>query len=398
MMILACVLILDGLQLRGGEPAPAGQVVAVDAAGVHLGPAPVEGKAPVRTMVIPWDRIASVDGREDAAPYLGIAEDAWRARTRIERGDFISAEPLLEKLFAQYRGQTGATAAIVAEGLLRCRLRRGAHVLAIEPWLTLLGATSGPHTAVLHEAWAAEAGLPTVLDPATGLIPALPPMWLSWPSVDSYAKRTEPANPAANPAAGPADARAALLGQIYYQAARFEAGLPATLSELATNDPGVNIAWQVVQSRIGTPEQREAARKLLRERLRRTSAQTAPPPWLEAWVHAAIGRSLIREESSDQKQAGIIELLNIPARFSRTHPYLTGLALAESSASLRALGDHEGADLLAQELAASYPTHPVNDWLPFRTFRPTLAPFPGRPAPALKEGEIPPDEPIEAPK
>ena len=397
MMLLVCLAIMDGVQLRGGEVPPAGQIVAVDAAGVHLGAAPIEGKAPVQTLVISWDRVASLEGRGDAAPYASVAQDAWRARTRIERTDFISAEPLLERLFAQYRGQKGATAAVIAEGLLRCRLRRGAHVLAIDPWLTLLRTTPASRTPVLHEAWATEAGLPPVIDPATGLIPALPPMWLSWPSVDSYAKSVEPAQSEGGRPTQ-ADARVDLLGQIYYQAARFEAGLPSALPELATNDPGVNIAWQVVQARIGSPEQREAARKLLRDRLRPIAAAGTAPPWLEAWIHAALGRSLIREDATEQKQAGIIELLNIPARFSRTHPYLTGLALAESSAALRTLGDRDGADLLARELAASYPTHPVNDWLPFRTFRPSVTGMPVKPPPALKEGEIPPDEPVEPPK
>ncbi len=386
----------DGVQLRAGEAPPSGQIVLVDSAGVHFGPPPIEGKPLVETTVVPWDRIRSIDGTPDAAKYADIADQVWRARTRLERADFISAEPIFEQLFAQYKSQRGATAAVVAEGLLRCRLRRGAHILAIEPWLAMVRATATPRTPVLHEAWASEAGLAGVLDPATGLIPALPPIWLSWPSVDSFAKAVGPA-PTQNPTA--ADARADALGQIYYQSARYEAGLTATLPELATNDPGVNIAWQIVQSRIGAPEQREAARKQLRDRLQARPPAGPPPPWLEAWCRAAIGRSLIREDGTEQKQAGIIELLNIPARFSRAHPYLSGLALAEASSTLRALGDHEGADVLARELAASYPSHPVNDWVPFRTFRPSTAPITAK-APAPKEGAIPdaPDATTEPPK
>lgn len=361
-----------------------------------MGPAPVEGKAPVETMVIPWDRVRSIEGTADAAKYTAIAEDAWRARTRVERADFISAEPVFERLFAQYKTQKGATTAVIAEGLLRCRLRRGAHILAIEPWLAMLRTSATPRTPVLHEAWAAEAGLPAVVDATTGLIPALPPIWLSWKAVDSYAKSAEP-GVTAKPTT--ADTRADTLAQIYFQAARYEAGLPATLPELATNDPGVSIAWQVVQSRIGTPEQREAARKLLRDRLRPTAAAGPTPAWLEAWCHSAIGRSLIREDSPEQKQAGVIELLNIPTRFSRAHPYLSGLALAEASATLRALGDTNGADVLARELAASYPSHPVQDWTPFRTFRPGPAPI-APPTVPPKEGALPdsPDAPKEPQK
>ncbi len=382
----------DGVTLRAGEAPPAGQIIAVDLAGVHLGSAPVEGKPPAETMTIPWDRVAAVEGRADAGTYAGIAEDAWRARTRIERSDFIAAEPLLERLFGQYRNQHGATAALVAEGLLRCRLRRGAHVLAIEPWLAMLRAGAPPKVPALHETWAEEAGLSPVIDGPTELIPALPPIWLSWPAVDSFAKGEDPTPPAGSKS-GATDARADALSQIYYQAAWFEAGLSAALPELATNDPGVNLAWQIVQARIGTPEQREAARKQLRDRLRPSPAVGVAPPWMETWIHSGLGRSLIREEATEQKQAGVIELLNLPARFARSHPYLTGLALAEASVTLRSLGDATGADTLARELASSYPSHPVNDWAAIRLSRP-----PAAPPPAPPRNDLPPDPAPPSPK
>src|ERR1043166_7389559 len=153
--------------LRGGEASPAGQIVAIDAGGVWLGapsaaekpaeperpgakPAPVKAaEAPV--LAISWDRIRSVAGggaqAEQAAPYLTAAEQAWRARTRPERADLLAAEPLFETLYNQkYRNLSGPTAAVIAEGLLRCRLHRGAHVKAVGPWLTLVRA-SGPQPA-----------------------------------------------------------------------------------------------------------------------------------------------------------------------------------------------------------------------------------------------------------
>jgi hypothetical protein len=373
--MLAMIAVLDEpLQLRGGEAAPPGTVIAVDAAGVHMGPSVSDGKAVGEALVIPWDRVRTV-GSGDAAQFRDVADEAWRARTRLERGDFISAEPLFEKLFEQYRGQKGATSAVVAEGLLRCRLRRGAHILAIDPWLTLLQATGGQRTPFLHENWSSEAAMAPVVDSTTGLVPGLPPMWLSWQAVDSYAKGTMAAE---------GSSRGEVLAQIYYQAARFESGLGARLPELATNDAGVNVCWQIVQSRIGGAEQREAARKFLYDRLGPHPAAGVAPVWLEAWCRAAIGRSLIREDSTEQKEVGVIELLNVPARFSRSHPYLAGLALAEASATLRSIGDAEGADTLLRELQVNFPSHPVLDWPAIRGLQPK-APRP----PAAKEGAIP---------
>jgi hypothetical protein len=98
---------------------------------------------------------------------------------------------------------------------------------------------------------------------------------------------------------------------------------------------------------------------------------------------------LIREDAIEQKQAGVIELLNLPARFSRVHPYLCGLALAEASMTLRSLNDPAGADVLARELATTYPSHPVSDWAPIRAARPKT---PAPAAPAAKT-DPPPETP-----
>lgn len=356
-MIAIAALAQDAVTLRGGEGAPPlmDKVVAVDLAGVHIGSDPK-----VATLIVPWDRVRAFAGSEPQRAEFGpLADTAWRARTRLERGDFVSAEPLFERLFEQYRTQAvGGTGAVVAEGLLRCRLRRGAHVAAVEAWLSAIRAAGATRTPVLHADWASEAGLAPVIDSASGLVPAVPPIWLAWPSVDAMARSEPPARSG--------DAKADALAQIYVQAARFEAGLPARLADPASSDAGVNLAWQVVIARIGQPEQRELGRRLLQDRLGPSPSTGPPAAWAEAWCRAGIGRSLLREDAKEKKQLGVVELLNIPARFSRSHPYLAGMALAEASVALREMGDAEGADVLARELIAMYPTHPVLDWPPIR--------------------------------
>lgn len=390
------------VSLRGGEPAPAGAIVAVDAGGVWLGPpagaagestkpgssaARSAGTSATPILAISWDRVKSIQGPA-AAPakqWLPIAEQAWRARTRLERGDVVAAEPLFERLFLdQFRSRSGPTAAVIAEGLLRCRLHRGAHVAAVEPWLALLHATSSPVTPILHSSWASEAGLAPVIDPQTGLAPALPPMWLAWPSVEALAKSDGPlAAVASEPGV---ESRIQMLGALYTQSARFEAGLPASIPSQASNDPGVALVWQIVQARLGERPQREEARRALNERLAAASLpDNQTPVWQQAWCHAAIGRSLLRETSPEERRLGVVALLNVPARFARVHPYLSGMCLAEASAALRDLGDAAGADVLANELFREYPTHPALDWGPMRTFVPKSDPTPAAPMPRPAE-------------
>lgn len=363
--------------MRGGQKPPTGTPLRVDAAGVWLG-APADAQP---AAVLGWDRVRAIEGdlAGAAAAFAPVADLAWRARTRLERGDATAAEPLFEELFNGrpgafdgYRGRTGPTAALVAEGLLRCRLRRGAHIAAIEPWLALLAArpaVSGPSH--LHADWAAEAGLAPILDPATGLVPALPPIWLNWPSVQAMAGGEPPAAPADD-----RQNRAAILAALYHQAARFEAGLSVDLPDVTTTDPAITLVSQIVIARVGNAEQRAAARTLLAARITPDAE-----PWVEAWCRAAIGRSLVRESDLRLRQLGVVELLHLPARFRAAHPYLAGAALAESAATLRAMGDADGADRLAAELAEFYPDHPAADWPPARAAASGLAAGLARSAP-----------------
>jgi hypothetical protein len=369
------------VELRGGEAAPAGAVVAVSDAGVALGAAGAAAGSSA-SVVIGWDRVKSVDGvwAEKSLPFAAAAEQAWRARTRLERGDAVAAEPLFEKLFETTKSQHGPTAEVVAEGLLRCRVRRGSHVGAIEPWLAAVSAGSDLGTAVLHPSWASDAGLSAVLD-TSGLAPSIPPMWLAWPSVEGYARSTPWLGAAGGSKA--ATARVALLATLYHQSAQFEAGLPVNWTDVPTSDAAVQLVAQIVEARVGDAEHRADARKALLDRLKTAGhprsedgTPAALAPWMEAWLHAALGRSLVREEGTEQKQAGVLELLQLPARYATAHPYLAGLALAESAVTLQGMGDAEGASILARELTERYPTHPVNEWQPFRAIRPSRPPSP----------------------
>lgn len=394
-----------GLLLRGPEQPPGAAVSSIDDRGVYV-------VDPAGTLhLVTWDRVLRVEGAraEEAAPYMPLAEDAWRARVRLERGDAISAEPLFEDLYTRTADHRGPTREVIAEGLMRCRLRRGAQIGAIGPWLALLdaraGGGEGGATGIQPYArnWAEQAGLGEVLDRATGLAPALPPMWLDWPAVRQFAATAatgqigepigaaplaaEQAEGAAAGAAGeagagavaPATEHAAALNALYRAAAAFEAGLQADLPPIApraATDPGVRLVRDIVAARIGDPQQRADARASLRDRLAALS-RADDQPWLGAWLHVALGRSLLREPDEESQLLGVAELLTVPASpaYAGTHPYLAGLALADCARALAALGRHEQSAALRRELADRFSAHPATAILP----APASSPQPGNP-------------------
>lgn len=298
-----------------------------------------------------WDSVVRLSGpgAEKASEFRETADRAWRSRQRLERGDFVLAESGFEALFAVYAGRTGPTAQAVAEGALRCRLRRGAHASALGPWLMLLEAGGGGPPVFR--------GVPAVVDPETRLCPAIPPIWTDGAGVRQLVERgiSLPAG------VEPTDERAALLGAWYRYAAA------ATIGERAerpgsSDDPSVRLIADLVLAQHGTGVEREEHRDRLRQRLDRSRAGRNPTPsWLEAWMYAAIGRSLVRETDESQRLLGVVTMLHLPARFAEDQPYLAGLCLAEAAKVMDELGRGETAGLLRAELRRRYPGHPAGD-------------------------------------
>ncbi|MCB9846679.1 MAG: hypothetical protein H6811_11925 [Phycisphaeraceae bacterium] len=337
------------VHLRGIDSPLPGDVINVTLDGVEVG-SPTSG-------IVSWDRIREVDGSkaDEAAVFQQYGDDAWRARTRLLRGDAIGAEPLFERLFVVYGGREGPTAAVVADGLLRCRLRRGAHTAAVGTWLSLLHAGPDIDTGF---------GAVPIIDEATGLVPALPPIWLSGPAVEALARGIEQTSFDADP-------RARSLAQWYRAAAAFECGQAPQLPQLLPEDPGQSLVADIVLSRVGEPGARASARDRLSRR-----ADAAIGTWIEAWCRAALGRSLLRESDPESRRLGIVWLLHVPARFAQDHPSLAAISLAEAASALWSLGDSSAAQRVLQELLDHYRGHPASGWAGLRQIP---LPTPSRP-------------------
>lgn len=354
----ASTAIADTVLRRGAAPPLQGEVTLVNDQGVR-----------VRTSLgaehlVPWDRVADVQASRrlpDLERQLERAEQLWRARSRVERGDTALAEPLLERLFVESRGQTGETALVVAEGLLRCRLARGEQAGAVVPALEMARLRrAGVETT-------SYAGLPPVIEETTGLSPALPPIAVTGPMLDRL--RAELAAYATPPAGGPdpagGDPVVRAMAQAYLAALALDRsgpprppegvalpGVTDTEPKAVRDHPGVGLLRLVLATSAAEVAAREAARKSL-------VAADLSMPWQEAWRRLFLGISLLREESLESRRRGVVELVHLPARSARSLPWLSGVALALSADELEREGAAADAATLRRELDALHPHHPI---------------------------------------
>ena len=292
-----------------------------------------------------WQEVAEVRGpmADEVRPYLPTAESAWRGLARLARGDRVAAEPVLESVFDDLSGQISPTALAVSQGLLACRLARGAQALSVEPMLTEIANDS------------ATVEIPTVkgaspLDPEFGLCPALPPIW----GTDSGLSAMVGAISRDKFGVWIHETKAEQLAKLYATAALFELGSPAPAPTLTPVDAGVKFMQEIVLARVGDAKQRLMARSALTDRLNAEDL----PGWQSAWIHSSLGLSLIRESDEHETRLGIVELLYVPAIYAQTEPYLAGVCLSEAAIKLAELGREDAARSLATELARNFALHP----------------------------------------
>jgi hypothetical protein len=314
------------------------------------------------------DRVRSVEGSLAGAwkSVEADAADAWRARVRLERGDFVGAEPLFERLFAVYSGKSGPTATAVCAGLLRCRADRGSQAGAVEAWLSWLDAaygtlgeiglpadsTIGTNTPLTWDR--SDVGLADVLIEGGPLARPLPPTWLPVASTKAFASGTMPEDGVG---------MASTLRRLYLAAAMQEAGDPDAVKlawkpgEDALSNASIRLVYDIVRSRVSSQSERVTARAALRSRL-----DDARPQWSDAWVRVAIGRSLLMESDAEERRKGVVQLLYLPARGGAEDVYLTGVALAEAAVALEAIGSHDASEKVVREFVARVPGHPASEW------------------------------------
>lgn len=343
-ILVALNTLLAPVELRGGRTVMA-PIIDISPDGVQVG-----GNEP---RVIAWDNVRSVDeewaGR--AAPYREISDDAWRARTRLARGDAILAAPLFERLFPRYRDEDGSLALMIAEGVYRCRFGSNDTPGALEAWLVAANLRQ------LGVKIAGDPALKPLLDVETHLPPEAPPVFINGPD----ARRVAEATTAWLEAAGDVETpmRRVVVGYQHAALRAMQSGDAADADLAIPDEPGPRFVALIVNAESASAETRATTREALSAYCRGDALGT----WREAWARAAIGRSLLMESEREQRLAGVIELLHLPARFADSQTNLTAISLAHAARELNRLGDAQSARHLTEELQLLAPNHQAIDWL-----------------------------------
>jgi len=375
------------VKLRHDSALMEGELVSFSPAGLHVRLLSRDA-TPGHEVLISLDRIRDVEGIDEARLSLigPVMDGLWRGRSRLEREDYELAEKALMPIFealTERGGLTGPSGSVLAEGVLRIRLNKGWTGAALQPWLLWrvaqeasgrLGLEAGPSSGVGaapaqragYTEWVGgEVARGVLLDRYTGLCVQLPPMFAG-----SQAERALGAT-LKNPVwgqMGSTSGSTARIAELYKAAIEGEMSLSRGQEYVLTkallensDDPGVQLVSEIVQSRLGDGAQRAEARVMLEGRLTRAFTRRAGdsdgpalamPIWQEAWIRAAIGRSLLREESARIRRQGLVSMLHVPARMGESQPWLAALVLRDAAEAMKASGDVNGAKRLLQDLAS----------------------------------------------
>ncbi len=284
------------------------------------------------SIIIPWYELRAGQLPEGAnASYASLAQNAWRAHARLDRGDSIGALPIYQSLARTYLWEQGPQSMDVCDGLARCLISSERRKQAIEPML----------------AWFVAGGLPgaesyapsSSYDEDLQVRKDLPPIF-----ADSDAGRcVESIN---------APARTQLLHAYYALVAASESDRSEWFERIEelkrtyrTRDAGLVLIEQLCFAQA-LPE--ESGRRGARYSLTRRT-QTQRGTWIEVWARLGIGVSKIRSDDENERDEGVIELVHIIVRLGDVEPGLTLLAAQIAQDELARTGRASWGDTLMQE-------------------------------------------------
>jgi len=257
---------------------------------------------------IAWYRVREVEGAEHARARLAL--EAWRAHSRLARGDRTAALPVYTGLGEEYLWRVGPQSQDVCMGLTRCLLGAGERVEAVAPSLAWFVAADmhGPR-----------ADIPDIegIDGRYAIYIDLPPVFLredgrreigSLPESDTVTARERYLH---------AGFAAALSGR-EQDLARFD----RAKREPGVRDPGVELFEDMIHAQSHPePARRRAARDALERRTR-----TGGGSWIEVWARLGLGKAMLGDDETQTRERGLIELIHIIVRLPRVRPELTLLA------------------------------------------------------------------------
>jgi len=300
---------------RWSSPEPVlGEVLSLSEQGIAIRP-----DQQIIPISIAWYDVRDLSGTVPGlAEYHQLADDAWRAHARLQRGDFFGAESIYTKLEHRFLWKVGAESADVSLGLVRCRLDRGDRVHAVHPALSWLNASK------VFSPRARQNDDPEIFDARYAVLIDLPPVFSPTDRVGSLG-----AIPDTDQIS---DRQRLLIG--YYrlaldaQAHRTQEGgiildeLNRKVLALDHRDPGLEFFKDILVAQAHPEREiRIAARQSLDRRIR-----SNPDSWIEVWSRLAVGVSLLEDEHTQSNELGVIELIHIIVRLDHVNHPLALLA------------------------------------------------------------------------
>lgn len=274
--------------------------------------------------VIPWYRIRSIEPRPPSVSgYQKISQDAWRAHTRLQRGDYSGARPIYERLGTQFMWKRGPQSAEISAGLVQCLLdqhERSKAVTAMLAWFVATEQT--PFEGLEHDSNSlthriAEQGME--FDPIYRLPFDLPPVFLPVDRLGVLDSTPDGVN---------TSARIRLI-TLYYQIAHTQtldeqrlADVEQTRREIRGRDQGLDLLSDMVMASYHPDAtKRAAARDALDRRTR-----VEPGGWREVWSRIGLGSAMLQDDDPLVREQGAIELLHVTVRLADVRPVLTQIA------------------------------------------------------------------------
>lgn len=345
------------VQLRGGALDREALSVTAGVQGLELRQvSPTKGET---RELIAWDEVRGIvttdaTARDLDGGFLPMAEDLWRARVRIARGDSALARPLLAKHWPTLRAASGPTAQLAAEGLLRSALDAGELDAAIAPWIACFRLRGEGVRTRFND-------LPPVLDESTGLLPELGPFMPSQLRPGLIAGLEAELTGDRAPGSGSPAARG--IGPVAAEMAkvlRLGDGGAADVNATAASEPEPDApkptdppalqALGAIRAIATAPDARARDRALGAFDKRFPE----PPAFLSAWRLAAIGMSAARTARAvkpEARQAALLgaalEYLAVPASGFDKTGLVDAFALEEAERLAREALDAAAADALA---------------------------------------------------
>jgi hypothetical protein len=297
--------------------------------------------------VITWDEIER--GRTSPAQQAEfdqllarLGTPLYRIRQRLSVGDYRGLFEEAEALYPAYAGRSSQTAYMVGQALMWARLAAGQREAAVEPYLRCY--------TWLRTVEAAKIDLPGSrrlrFDPQTGMCPDLLPIWFdgdaaqaALPGVLAAISEMPPPRPESTRvyygtlalAAGQVDRGHAVLQGIE--------GQHPLLAELRT------IAAAQHELQTGRPG---AAITALAAQADSVSAANRP------LVLYCLGMAKLAGDDAVVQRDGILQLLHLPALYSRQAPDLAAAALYHSMRVFAAWDDADAQLALRRELIEQY--------------------------------------------